>query len=298
MIPPYLQLGDTIAIVSTARKITEEELQTAIRIIEAWGFKVKLGNTIGAEQNQFAGSDQYRAKDFQNQLNDPAIKAILCARGGYGTARMVDQLDFTRFATSPKWIIGYSDVTVLHNHIHTHFGINTLHATMPINFATNTDAALDSFKDALLGKLTGYKVDNDPKNRLGSTEGELVGGNLSILYSLAGTPSDIDTTGKILFLEDLDEYLYHVDRILLQLKRAGKLSDLAGLIIGGMSDMNDNTVPYGKTAEEIIVEHTAEYNYPITFGLPAGHMDDNRALYMGRNTKLEVNEQHTQLTFL
>jgi muramoyltetrapeptide carboxypeptidase len=231
-------------------------------------------------------------------LDDPAIKAIFCARGGYGTVQVIDQIDFSNFKKNPKWIIGYSDVTVLHNHINTNFNIQTLHASMPINFATNTKEALESLKETLFGALPIYTCDVDELNRFGEVMGELVGGNLSIIYSLTGTPSQINTKGKILFLEDLDEYLYHIDRMMMNLKRAGLLKELKGLIVGGMSDMNDNTVPYGKSAKQIIFDAVKEYNYPVCFEFPAGHINDNRAIMMGARINLLVEKKLTTLEFV
>ena len=253
-----MQQGDTIAIVCTARKITEAELRPAINTLEIWGYKVKLGSTIGLECDQFGGTDAERTADMQAQLDDPNVKAILCARGGYGTVRMVDGLDFSAFAKDPKWLIGYSDVTVLHAHINQIYGVPTLHATMPVNFATNAPTALESLHQVLQGERPTYTFPSYELNSAGEAEGILVGGNLSVLYSISGSASDIDTDGKVLFLEDLDEYLYHVDRMMMQMKRSGKLAKLAGLVIGGMSDMNDNTIPFGRTAEQIIKEHVAE----------------------------------------
>ncbi|MDX5404015.1 MAG: LD-carboxypeptidase [Bacteroidota bacterium] len=291
-LPSSLLPGDAIGIISTARAIGPEELQPAIDIIESWGFSVVKGSNLHARQNQFAGTDQQRLSDLQNMLDDPSIKAILCARGGYGTARIIDSIQFSGFKGSPKWIIGYSDITALHNHIHTNFGIPTLHATMPVNFTKNSPEALESLRSVLKGKeLPPYSTAAHPLNRLGSASGTLIGGNLSIIYSLCGSPSRMETRGKILFLEDLDEYLYHIDRMMLNLKRNGYLNGLSALVVGGMTDMNDNAIPFGKTAEEIIAEHVAEYSYPVLFVLPAGHIDDNRALIMGANIALDVTDE-------
>lgn len=290
---PPLRKGDKIAIVSTARKISRQEIQPAIDTFREWGLKVNLGKHIFNENHQFAGTDEQRLADFQQALDDDSVNAIICARGGYGTVRLVDKVDFLKFKAKPKWIAGYSDATVLHSHIHANFGIETLHATMPINFKTNTNEALESLRAALFGENSKFHIPCSELNRNGTAEGALVGGNLSILYSLIGTKSDIDTGGKILFLEDLDEYLYHLDRMMMNLKRAGKLSGLAGLVVGGMTEMNDNEVPFGKTAEEIIWEHVQEYDYPVCFGFPAGHIDDNRTLILGRRAMLSVSSTAT-----
>ena len=287
--PPYLKRGDKIGIVATARKISTEEINPAIAIFKSWGLEVVVGNNLFNTYNQFSGTDEERANDLQTLLNDTSIKAIISARGGYGTVRIIDQINFTSFTKNPKWIIGYSDITVLHAHIH-NLGIETLHATMPINFNKNAEA-LESLRKALFGEKIKYEIETNPSNRKGISEGELIGGNLSILYSLSGSISDINTKGKILFLEDLDEYLYHIDRMMMNLKRTGKLSHLAGLVIGGMSDMKDNTIPFGKTAEEIILDAVNEYDYPVCFNFPAGHIDRNLALLFGRKIKLEIAEK-------
>ncbi len=276
---------------STARKINKEDLSYAIAYLEEWGYVPVLGQTIEAEQDQFAGSDQLRASDFQNFTNDDNIKAILCARGGYGTVRIIDKIDFTPLINKPKWIIGYSDVTVIHSHLH-QLGIATLHATMPINFPKSKDEsqeAIATLRSHLKGEKLSYtNIEAHQLNRSGKATGQIVGGNLSIIYSLLGSPSSLDTDGKILFLEDLDEYLYHIDRMMMNIKRNGLLDQLAGLIIGGMSDMNDNAIPYGKSAVEIIAEHLAEYDYPVMFNFPAGHIERNLALPLGKQAEMVV----------
>jgi len=294
----YLNNGDKIAIVATARKISSKEIQPAIQNLKAWGLQVVLGDHIYSSDHQFAGTDEERTQDLQQMLDDDSIRAILIARGGYGTVRIIDKLDFSAFVKNPKWIIGYSDVTVLHSHIHTNFGIETLHATMPLNFNTASEQTVSSLKKALFGDKQEYEFKTGPLSRKGEASGLLVGGNLSILYSLTGTASDIDTTNKILLIEDLDEYLYHVDRMMMNLKRSGKLDNLSGLIAGTLSDMNDNEIPYGKTAEEIVFDAVKEYNYPVVFGFPAGHTKENLALVLGRETAVTVGETTTLLTSL
>ena len=284
-----LNIGDKIGIISTARKISLEELKPSIKLLEEWGLKVVFGKNLFEEDNQFSGTVTQRSSDLQSMIDDDSIKAILCARGGYGTVQIIDKVDFSHLIKNPKWIIGYSDVTVLHSHLH-QLGITSLHATMPINFEKNTPKALESLKSALFGLGNLTEIDHHHFNRFGKVEGEIVGGNLSILYSLLGSDSDINTDGKILFIEDLDEYLYHIDRIMMNLKRNGKLKNLKALIIGGMSDMNDNTIPFGKTAEEIILEYIKEFDFPVCFNFPAGHLDDNRTLVFGKECILEINE--------
>ena len=296
--PPSLQKGDTVGIVSTARKITSEELAPFIELLASWDLNAVLGKTINVSYNQFAGNDRLRAEDFQEMMDNPEIKAIWCARGGYGTVRMVDQLEFATFRSNPKWIIGYSDVTVLHSHIHS-LSIETLHANMAMEFDIKSAETRESVRDVLFGKK--YKVryisEENKHHRNGKVRGQVVGGNLSLLYSLIGSPSQLATTGKILFIEDLDEYLYHIDRMIQNLKRNGLLAELKGLIVGGMSDMNDNTIPFGKTAHEIIAEAVAEYDYPVCFNFPAGHIADNRALILGGEATLTVENNSVTLHY-
>lgn len=292
--PPFLKHGDRIGIVATARKISKEEIQPAATILNSWGLEVVLGKNLFKEYHQFSGTDKERAEDLQAMLDDSSIKAIIAARGGYGTIRIIDQIDFSKFIQYPKWIIGYSDITVLHSHIH-NLGIETLHATMPINFTKNAEAT-ETLRKALFGEELKHEAEAHSLNTKGFAEGQLIGGNLSLLYALTGSVSDINTKGKILFIEDLDEYLYHIDRMLMNLKRAGKLNHLAGLIVGGMTDMKDNAIPFGKTAEEIIADAVSEFDYPVCFGFPAGHEEKNFALFLGRTVKLNVGEK-TNLMF-
>ena len=223
--PPYLQKGDTVAIVATARKHLNDDLKLAKEFLENWGFKTIVGSSIGLDNHQLAGTDEDRANDFQTQLNNPNVKAIWCVRGGYGTVRMVDLIDFSAFKKSPKWVIGFSDVTVLHNHLNT-MGFESIHGMMPLNIPRATPEAKESLRKALFGENISYSIPYDKMNKLGSAKGELVGGNLSILYSLLGSASAIDCADKILFLEDLDEYLYHIDRMMMNLKRNGCLESL------------------------------------------------------------------------
>jgi muramoyltetrapeptide carboxypeptidase len=297
IIPAFLQKGDTVAIVSTARKISLGEITPAVDLLKSWGLKVILGNTIGLSENQYAGSDAERTEDFQAMLDNDDVKAIWCARGGYGTVRIIDQLNFTTFNSNSKWIIGYSDVTVLHSHLH-NLGVVSLHATMPVNTSKNTKKALKSLKKGLFGQKIDEKVNFSNKNKLGKGHGKLVGGNLSILYSMLGSKTSINTDDKILFIEDLDEYLYHLDRMIIGLKRSGFFDNLQGLIVGGMTQMHDNTIPFGKTAKEIILDAVSEYDFPVCFKFPAGHIDDNRALMLGAEVELEVANKGCQLTYL
>lgn len=268
--------------------------------MEDWGLKVEFGKNLFHENGQFAGSAEERTQDLQNALDDPECKAIICARGGYGTVQIIDRLDFTKFMDKPKWIVGYSDVSVLHSHLQQLISCESIHGIMPINFPEDEteNASIKSLKNILFGKSPDYSFESkNPLNKMGRAKAELVGGNLSILYSLTGTKSSLDTKGKILFMEDLDEYLYHIDRMMMNLKRAGMLENIAGLIVGGMNSMNDNTIPYGKTAEEIIAENVAEYTYPVAFHFPAGHLNQNYALILGRMVELDVSESIVRVKF-
>jgi muramoyltetrapeptide carboxypeptidase len=298
LIPSKLKLGDTIAIVSTARKISEEELKPAISMIERLGFKVKLGMHLFNIDRQFAGTDKERAQDLQDSFEDSSVSAILCARGGYGTIRLLPFLDFDKIKSNPKWLIGYSDVTVLHALLNQKLSMASLHASMPINFPSYkiTDQTISSLFNAIQGKPLEYQIDAHSMNRLGTAEGILLGGNLSMLYSIRGTEIDLDTDGKILFIEDLDEYLYHIDRMMMNLKIGGKLAKLKALIVGGMSDMNDNTVPFGKTAKEIVWEAVKDYDYPVVFDFAAGHIHENYALPMGQTIRIESSKEKVSFT--
>lgn len=294
--PPYLKKGDTIAIVATARKNIDDNLKPAISWLKNWGIEVVIGSTIGLDNNQLAGTDEQRAADFQAQLDNPNIKAIWCVRGGYGTVRMIDLLDFTKFKQSPKWIVGFSDVTVLHSHLNT-MGYQSIHGIMPVSSKASEEAK-ETLRKALFGEHLEYTVPCENMNRFGTAKGELVGGNLSILYSLFGSPSAIDCSDKILFIEDLDEYLYHIDRMMMNLKRNGCLESLKGIIVGGMTKMKDNDIPWGKDALEIIDDVTKKYNIPVIYNFPAGHMADNRALIFGKQVSMEVNDVESKVIFM
>lgn len=289
--PACLRSGDKVAIVAPARSVTFAEIHPAIRFFTRHEMEVVLGSYIFNSHHQFGGTDDQRRRDLQKMLDDDNIRAIFCARGGYGILRIIDQLDFTRFCMNPKWIVGYSDVTVLHAHIHQCFGVETLHAVMPYNIGHNpSEDALGTLIDALKGEPFTYEWKSSSFNRPGEAEGVLVGGNLSILYALSGSASSPETSGKILFIEDLDEYLYHLDRMILNLKRSGKLERLAGLLVGGLTDMHDNPVPFGKTACEIIADAVQDYTFPVCFDFPAGHIDNNLALILGRRVRLTVDK--------
>ncbi|MEO5643544.1 MAG: LD-carboxypeptidase [Bacteroidia bacterium] len=297
-VPPYLKPGDKIGICATARKVFLPDMTEVSKIPEDWGMKIQFGQNLFGELHQFSGTDEERAADLQYFLDDPETKAIFCARGGYGTMRIIDRLDFTAFKKNPKWIVGYSDITVLHSHIHTNCHIASLHATMPINFRLD-QFSTGSLRKALMGINLSYTAENKTAvaNRSGKAEGILVGGNLSLLYAMLHSDSDIDTNGKILFLEDIDEYLYHIDRMILSLKRAGKFRGLKGLIVGGMTAMRDNEIHFGKDAEEIISEHVAEYDFPVCYGFPAGHDSENYALPLGTHVCMNLKDRITNIHF-
>lgn len=290
MRPTPLQKGDTVGIVALACKVDFEALKPAIELMEnIWGLKVIIGESVMSEYHQFAGTDNIRANDFQLMLDNPEIKAIFSARGGYGSSRLLDSIDFTAFQKSPKWVVGFSDITAVLSHIRT-LNIESLHATMPKLFLQEGggEYSLESLRKILFGEALNYEVNSQEINRLGIAKGKLIGGNLAILSHIFGSKSDINYDGKILFLEDVNEYLYSIDRMMIQLKRAGKLKNLAGLIVGHFSDCQDNNVPFGKTANEIIQEAVAEYDFPVCYGFPVGHEPENWAMPVGREVILEV----------
>src|SRR5258708_29111924 len=297
-IPPYLQPGDTIAIVCPGGYMPLEKAQTCIDTLGEWGYRVQVGPTLGsASPNYFAGTDKERLADFQQALDDPAVKAILCGRGGYGIGRIIEKIDFDRFKKDPKWIIGFSDVTVLHAHIYSNYKISTLHAPMAGAF-NDGGAGLEyvrSLRHALEGKSAKIHCPAHPFNRKGEAVGELVGGNLALLAHLAGTSSEISTKGRILFLEDVGEYLYNVDRMLYQLRRNDKLDRLAGLIVGGFTEMKDTQRHFGQSVEEIIRDIVKEYDYPVAFGFPVSHEKENYALKVGMGYKLKVGKNKVVL---
>ncbi len=287
MIPETLKPNDLIAIVSTARAIDQSELQLAIQLINERGYRVKLGVSIGARNHQFAGDDEFRANDLNAQIADTEVKAILFARGGYGTARIVDSLHLETLKKQPKWLCGYSDLTVLLNHVYTQIGLCGLHAEMPLNFGKEGyESGFDSLFNALENKQISYNFPQHPLNSGKEISGTLVGGNLSVLYSMLGSNSMPDFAGKLLLLEDLDEYKYHIDRMMLGLKRAGILNKLNGILVGGFTSMRDNAIPFGLEAEEIIAYHAKSVGVPVFFNVPAGHVPANNALMVGGFTRV------------
>jgi len=302
-VPPSLQKGDQIRIIPTARAISVEELAEGIALAEQWGLKVTVGSGIGRKHFQQAGTDAERKADLQEAINDPDVRAIWCARGGYGTVRIMDGLDLEPIKKDPKWIVGFSDITVLHNALH-NVGLATIHAQMPFMIGNKSTGCRETLRQALFGEtytVTGQQP-GEMELRLARTcecEGPLVGGNLSMLYSLRGTPLDLDPSGKILFLEDLDELRYHADRMIQNLKHGGWFKELAGLVVGGMSDMRDKDPadPFGMDVEAMIEEAVGDARYPVCFGFSAGHIHDNRALVLGPKAKLSVTHEGATLSF-
>lgn len=293
---PLLKAGDEIRIISTARKISRDELTDPIAFLERKGFRITFGENLFEADNQFAGTDDQRLEDLQNAIDDPNVKAIWMARGGYGTHRIIDKVSFESMDTSPKWLIGYSDITVLHGALNK-LNIPSLHATMPINYKDQSNESFEKLTAVLGGSELSYTIDKHSLNIKGKASGILLGGNLSILYSLLGTPFIPNFKGAILFIEDLDEYLYHIDRMLMNLKLAGVLNQISGLIVGGMSDMNDNAIPFGKDALEIINEHTQKLGIPVCFGFPSGHQERNYPLVFGKKVSLNVDEEGLRLNY-
>jgi muramoyltetrapeptide carboxypeptidase len=297
--PPYLQKGDTIAITCPAGFMAAEKTAVCVEKLKAEGYKVIVSKiTIGGKsKNYFSGTDKERASELQKYLDDKNVKAILCGRGGYGTGRIIDALDFTAFVKYPKWIIGFSDITILHSHILSNFKIATLHGPMAAAFANkdHNPANVVSLLSALKGNKNNYHVKYSKLNKLGEAKGKLVGGNIALLANAIGTPSDINTKNCILFIEDIGEQLYGVDRMLYQLKRSGKLKNLAALIVGDFTDMQDTDRPFGKTIYEIINDIVSEYKYPVCYNFPVGHGNENVALKIGLKHSLTINKKETLL---
>jgi muramoyltetrapeptide carboxypeptidase len=297
IIPPYLQKGDTIGIVCPSGYMPYDKAETCIQVLQQWGYKVKVGDTLGQQHHYFSGTEEQRLADLQQMMDDDSVSAVLCGRGGYGLTHIIDKLNFKKFRRKPKWLIGFSDITVLHAHVLRQYNIATLHAPMAAAFNDEEykNPYVQSLRKALAGKAASYSCDAHPFNQQGIATGELVGGNLSLLAHVIGTPSDMKTKGKILFIEDIGEYIYNVDRMLHQLKRAGKLAGLAGLIIGGFSEMKDTTIPFGKTVFEAIRDIVSEYHFPVCFDFPVSHEKENYALKIGVEYELKVGKKKVSL---
>ncbi len=295
--PPYLTKGDTIGIVCPAGYMPYEKAATCIEVLQQWGYKVRIGKTLGNQFHYFSGTDEERLADLQMVLDDKEVKAVLCGRGGYGMSRIIDQLDFKAFKKNPKWLIGFSDVTVLHAHVYRQFNIATLHSPMAAAFNDGEfqNEFIQSLRKALKGSLSNYTCATHAFNQTGKVEGELIGGNLSLVAHLIGSASSFQTKGKILFLEDVGEYIYNVDRMMIQLKRSGMLHQLAGLIIGGFSEMKDTTTPFGTDVFSAILSHVKEYKYPVCFDFPVSHEKNNYALKVGVKHQLSVSKNKVVL---
>jgi muramoyltetrapeptide carboxypeptidase len=292
--PPTLQKGDRIRIVAPAGKVSKEKVFPGIELLQEMDYEVLIGNHVFDRHFQYAGTDHQRAADLQEAINDPLTRAIICARGGYGSVRIVEKLNFTPFLESPKWLVGFSDVTVLHSVLNS-LHIASVHGAMPGSFLENKKPlkSFHSLMEALTLGNSQVDIEANPLNRNGKCTGELVGGNLSLLYSLQGTPWQLDTRGKILFLEDVSEYLYHLDRMMQNLRLSGQLKHLSGLVVGGLTDMKGNESPFGKSACEIIREAVQHYNFPVSFDFPAGHIPKNLSLILGAQYELDVDRKCT-----
>ena len=299
-IPTYLKPNSKIQIISPAGKIKEERVIPAVKWLDKQGYKVELGKHVFAQHFQFAGTDAQRLEDLQTAFDDPETDVIICSRGGYGLVRIIDKLDLTEFKKYPKWLVGFSDITILHSCLN-NLGVATIHGTMPPSFFdknSEPNVNLDSLMNLLTVEKSSYNFIKNEKNRTGNITAELVGGNLSIIVSLLGTKYDLETDGKILFIEEIDEYLYHIDRMLRQLKFAGKLDKLSGLVIGDFTSIKDNDSPFGQTVEEIISDAVKDYKFPVSFGFPAGHDKKNLALAFGKDWNLKVSQETSTLKMI
>ncbi|WP_178986206.1 S66 peptidase family protein [Winogradskyella helgolandensis] len=299
--PPYLKAGDTVAIVAPSGilKSREGEVQQAVALLKRWGLHAVVGKHVFSKSNHFAGTDAERCEDLQSAMDDPTISAIWCARGGYGTVRILDKLDYTEFKKHPKWVVGYSDITALHNQVNNE-GFQSLHAIMCVSLTKDLNdikESVETFKSAIFGNPENYTLKGSNYNRVGETSGELVGGNLTMLHTMLGSKESLDTSGKILFIEEIGEYKYHIDRMLQSLKRAGYFENLNGLVVGDMSKMRKNTTLWGTSVEQLILDALEDYDFPITFNMPAGHEKDNRALVLGRKVELTVAKEQSTLKF-
>lgn len=296
--PDYLKHGDEVMIVSPAFCIDGDKLEAAVEYLGKWGLRARVGKNAAKSYGPFAGTDRERLDDLQEAVDDPSVKAVICSRGGYGVSRIIDKADFTSLAKNPKWFVGFSDITVLHVWLSELHGIMSIHGDMPLNYndPVKTKTTFSTLKKALFGNLGELSWEGE-FFRAEHVEGEITGGNLSLFYSLIGTRAEPDTNGKILFLEEVGEYFYHVDRMLTSLKLAGKLEGLAALVIGGMNRIESTSIPWGRSVEETIMDIAGEYGYPVLFGFPAGHTDDNRAFYFGRQSVIEVRGKKAVLSF-
>jgi len=295
IVPSYLKPGDHIAIVSPAKAIDPNYLEAAKKHLERWELTVHIGDNAGGRHHQFSGTDEQRAADMQEAVNNEKIKAVFCARGGYGTIRIIDKIDFTPLQTSPKWFIGFSDITVLHNHLHTHLSLASIHGPVPLNFdVSGGKEALGNLRNLLFNIPYSFEIPKHPSNRDGESTAQLVGGNLAILAALCGTNSDIDTSEKILFLEDVGEYMYRIDRLLWQLKKAGKFNAIAGIAIGQFTSIKDGEPPFGQNIEDMVLS-LVPAGIPVVFNVPSGHEANNQPLIFGADYTLQVNDKQARL---
>jgi muramoyltetrapeptide carboxypeptidase len=299
--PAYLKAGDTVAIVAPSGilKNRHEEIQKAVKLLKSWGLNSLVGKHVFSQDNHFAGTDDERCEDFQKALDDPSVKAIWCARGGYGTVRILDKLDYTKFKERPKWLIGYSDITALHNQIHNE-GFESIHALMCTSLSDNMEdisESVETFRKALFGESLNYNLKGSVYNKEGHVTAPLVGGNLTMLHTMLGSKTSIDTSGKILFIEEIGEYKYHIDRMLQSLKRAGYFDNCKGVLVGDMTKLRKNTTLWGSSVEQLILDALSEYDFPIAFHMPAGHEKDNRAMILGKQITLKVTKDSSLVVF-
>jgi muramoyltetrapeptide carboxypeptidase len=297
--PEFLKPGDEVAIVSPSFYIDEKKILEAVSCIESWGLKVRVGKNVLKQSGPFAGSDQERLDDLQEMINNPLVKAVICSRGGYGISKIIDKIDFSALRNNPKWFVGFSDITVLHLWLNEVCGIISIHGEMPLNYSNpeKKDSSLSTLKNALFGKSCSIEWEGTTF-RAGSVSGELTGGNLSLIYAMNGTVAEISTQGKILFIEEVGEYFYHIDRMFTTLNLAGKLKGVSALLVGGMKKIEEAKLPWGRSIEETIFDIVKEYDFPVFFNFPAGHIEDNRALYIGRQAQIEVMGNKSLLTFI
>jgi muramoyltetrapeptide carboxypeptidase len=300
--PPYLKAGDTVAIVAPSGilKNRNDEVQQAIDLLQSWGLNALVGKHVFSKSDHFAGTDDERCEDFQKALDDPSVSAIWCARGGYGTVRILDKLDYSSFRNHPKWIIGYSDITALHNQVHNE-GFQSIHALMCVSLTKDLNGikeTIATFKSTIFGQPVSYTLEGSNYNRVGNSSGPLVGGNLTMLHTMLGSQTSIDMTGKILFIEEIGEYKYHIDRMLQSLKRAGYFENCKGVIVGDMTKLRKNTTLWGASVEQLVLDALEGYDFPIAFNMPAGHEKDNRAMVLGMTVELKVDKDKSTLIFL